>query len=175
MANKTNAPDGFYDGHLVEASYNHTENGSGILELVFSVGDEYFWVKEGIFLVSPPSGDAATDKHHREKTVESVKRIMEIYPEAVKDGNLSVMALFNATDEIKKKAVRVNVWLDGKFTRAKVYKNKGGKPKMNIDDVKKALANDSRALASVGVVIGEIPSSPANAVSADDANSDIPF
>lgn len=177
MANKTNAPDGFYDGHLVEASYNHTENGSGILELVFDVGDGYFWAKEGIFLVNAPSGDAATDKQRKEWTIESVKRVMEVYPEACKDGNLSVMALCNATDEIKAKTVRVKVFADssGKFTNAKCYPNKARKPKMSAEAVRNALANDSRALASVGVVIGEMPSAPANAVSADDPNSDIPF
>ena len=177
MANKTNAPDGFYDGHLVDASYNHTENGSGILELVFDVGENYFWAKEGIFLVNAPSGDAATDKQRKEWTIESVKRIMEVYPEAVKDGNLSIMALCNATDEIKRKTVRVKVRTDEswKFSKAKCYTSKRGKPKMSIDDVKNALATDSRALASVGVVIGEAPAASNPVVNADDANSDIPF
>ena len=177
MANKTNAPDGFYDGHLVEASYNHTENGSGILELVFDIGENYFWAKEGIFLVNAPSGDAATDKQRKEWTMDAVKRVMEVYPEAVKDGNLSVMALCNATDEIKSKVVRVKVKADasGKFTKAKCYPNKFRKPKMALDDVKKALSCDSRALASVGVVIVEMPSAPANATSADGGDSDIPF
>lgn len=176
MANKNNAPDAFYDGHLVEASYNHTENGSGILELVFSVGDEYFWVKEGIFLVNAPSGDAATDKQRKEWTIDAVKRVMEVYPEAVKDGNLSVMALCNATDEIKAKTVRVKAWTDANgYSKARCYPNKSRKPKIALDDVKKVLASDSRALASVGVVIGETPSASANAASADGGDSDIPF
>ena len=176
MANKTNAPDAFYDGHLVEASYNHTENGSGILELVFSVGDEYFWVKEGIFLVNAPSGDAATDKQRKEWTIDAVKRVMEVYPEAVKDGNLSIMTLCNASEEIKAKTVRVKAWTDANgYSKARCYPNKARKPKIALDDVKKVLASDSRALASVGVVIGETPSASANATSADGGDSDIPF
>lgn len=171
MATKVNAPENFYDGHLVEASYEHKENGSGVLELQFDIGDGYFWAKESIFLVSPPSGDAATDKQRKEWTMDAVKRVMDVYPEAVKDGNLSIMALCNATDEIKSKTVRVKAWTDDKgYSKAKCYPNKARKPKMSADDVKRALANDSRALASVGVVIGDAP-----AASAGGNDSDITF
>lgn len=178
MSNLMNPTEGWYDGHLAECSYEHDDNGNSYIELQYNIGDQHFYAKERIYVNNKTSGNPQVDEERKERTKKNVERLCEAFPMATANGKLQLVALTNASAEIKAHPIRVKIYINNKgYPTAAAYAVKNSKPKLSASEVRKAMLQDARTLASLGIVIGEesAPVGEGGEAQSPSIADDIPF